>query len=87
MNLLGWMLLGGSAGVLVLLTLRHRSARQWLGFMAMNVILAALILYFINLFGARMAFHIPINLPTVATVGVLGIPGMMLLIALKLTLF
>lgn len=82
-----WILLCGSALLLILVLVRNRSSRRWLGYLALNVTLALFLLYFMNLIGANIGLAIPINVITVSTIGILGVPGVLLLIALKLTLF
>lgn len=51
-----------------------------------NSILGALLLYGINFIGATFGFHIGLNVLTVIFVGVLGVPGAVLLMILKLWL-
>ena len=52
----------------------------------MNSILEAILLYLINLIGVMWGLHIGINLITVIIVGVLGIPGAILLAILSIFL-
>ena len=52
----------------------------------MNSILGAILLYLINLIGIMWGLHIGINLITVIIVGVLGIPGAILLAILSIFL-
>lgn len=49
-----------------------------------NTIIGGAIIYIINLVGANFGFHIGLNLITSLVVGILGIPGAILLIILKL---
>ena len=70
--------------LLLYVLFRNRGAFQLLGYIAFNVVVAAFLLYFIDLFSDYTQFRIPINLSTVLTVGILGIPGLFLLIAIKL---
>lgn len=49
-----------------------------------NSIAGLLALWFINLLGAYLGFHLPVNWLTVLLVGFLGIPGLLLVIVLKL---
>ena len=51
-----------------------------------NSILGALLIWFINLIGGAFGFHIGLNLVTSIVIGILGLPGAILLIALKLVL-
>jgi inhibitor of the pro-sigma K processing machinery len=66
--------------------MRNRHSVQWLAFVGLNIVLAALLLYALNWLGARNGIHLPINIATISTIGVLGIPGLFLLVALKATL-
>lgn len=49
-----------------------------------NTIIGGAIIYIINLIGANFGFHIGLNIITSLVVGILGIPGAILLIILKL---
>lgn len=49
-----------------------------------NSIIGAIFLYLINLIGGMFSFHIGVNIGTAFTVGILGIPGAILLVILKL---
>ena len=51
-----------------------------------NSILGALIIYVVNLIGNIYGFHLGLNLITTLIVGILGIPGAILLIILKIFL-
>ncbi len=51
-----------------------------------NSILGALLIWFINLIGGAFGFHIGLNLVTSIVIGILGLPGAILLIVLKLVL-
>lgn len=50
----------------------------------LNSILGGIILFLINLIGASFSFHIGLNVVTSIIVGVLGIPGAVLLVIVKL---
>lgn len=50
----------------------------------LNTILGAILLYIINIIGASFNFHIGINLVTTLVTGILGIPGVILLILLQI---
>ena len=52
--------------------------------LVLNSILGGLLIYIINLIGASFGFHIGLNLFTSVTVGILGIPGVVVLILIKL---
>lgn len=49
----------------------------------LNSILGGLSIYLINLIGGLFAFHIGLNYVTAILVGILGVPGVVLLIILK----
>lgn len=55
-----------------------------IGKLIMNSILGVVLLYIINLVGALWQFHIGINVITALVVGILGIPGAVLLAILKI---
>lgn len=86
MQILWWGLFLLSASSLVLLVLRSRTAAAWLATMGIHVVAAAALLYLVNWLGQSIGFRIPVNGSTLAAIGALGIPGLMLLIALKATL-
>lgn len=48
-----------------------------------NSILGGVLIYIINLIGSAYGFHIGINIVTTICIGILGIPGAILLIVLK----
>lgn len=50
----------------------------------LNSILGAILIWFINLIGASFQFHIGINMITAILVGILGLPGAILLVVLKM---
>lgn len=49
-----------------------------------NSILGGVLIYIINLIGGMFGFNIGLNIFTAVTVGLLGVPGAILLILLKL---
>ena len=51
-----------------------------------NSIFGGIIIFLINLIGANFGFHIGLNIGTAVVVGILGIPGAILLIILTLFL-
>jgi len=73
------------SGLLLIYTLfRQRNAFQWIGYVCLQVAFAAFLLYIVNLFGPYTRIEVPLNAATVGTVSVLGVPGLLMLIALKL---
>ncbi|MGN1301297.1 MAG: pro-sigmaK processing inhibitor BofA family protein [Clostridia bacterium] len=51
--------------------------------LVLNTIIGGAIIYIINLVGANFGFHIGLNIITSLVVGILGIPGAILLIILQ----
>lgn len=49
-----------------------------------NTLIGGVIIYIINLVGASFGFHIGLNVVTSLVVGILGIPGAILLIVLEI---
>lgn len=54
-----------------------------IGGLAVRFLIGALFLFFLNTFGSSINLHIPINVVTTAVSGILGIPGLAALIAIK----
>lgn len=52
----------------------------------LNSVLGGVIIYVINLIGNAFSFHIGLNYITAIFVGILGVPGAVLLVILKLFL-
>jgi len=52
----------------------------------LNSILGGLLIYIINIVGMLFNFHIGINIVTSILIGVLGVPGAILLVVIKLLL-
>lgn len=52
--------------------------------LAINSVLGGVLIYVINIVGATFGFHIGLNIGTSIFVGILGIPGAVFLIILKL---
>ncbi|WP_166244313.1 pro-sigmaK processing inhibitor BofA family protein [Paenibacillus turpanensis] len=81
-----WIALGVlvlSAVILVMVVLRTKLSYRMLGYAVMNLAAAAIFLYLINLAEGFTHFRLPINAATVLTVGILGVPGIALLAAVK----
>ncbi|MFK7694836.1 pro-sigmaK processing inhibitor BofA family protein [Paenibacillus sp. HJGM_3] len=83
-NLVVTVLFAVSLLLLIVLLLRNRQARSWLAYTMLHIVVAAFLLYFLNLASVYTGFRIPINMPTVASVVVLGVPGVAMLVGLKL---
>lgn len=56
---------------------------RWVGGLVVRLLIGALFLFFLNTFGTAINLHIPINIVTTAVSGVLGIPGLAALVAIK----
>lgn len=84
--LVWWTIFLVSASLLLLLIFRNKYAVLWLGTVGMHIVLAAILLYAVNWAGTHVHFHLPVNLITLGTTALLGVPGLAMLIALKLTL-
>lgn len=83
----GWLILFIISTVMLLIVLfRTRPRMRWFGYALLHVVVAAFVLFLLNGTGLFGQFHIPINLATVLTVAILGIPGLALLAAIKLTI-
>lgn len=54
--------------------------------LVLNSILGGLIIYLINVVGSLFSFHIGLNYITAILVGILGVPGAILLVVLKIFL-
>jgi inhibitor of the pro-sigma K processing machinery len=57
---------------------------HFLGQGLVKIVIGALFLFFVNVFGVPLDIHIPINIITAAISGILGLPGIGALIAIKL---
>ncbi|MEK3839341.1 MULTISPECIES: pro-sigmaK processing inhibitor BofA family protein [unclassified Paenibacillus] len=76
-----------STALLVLIVFRKRLGWAWLSVFGTHLILAALGIYIVNFSGVVSDLHIPLNPTTIGAVTILGLPGVALLLGLKLTLF
>nr|WP_209125769.1 pro-sigmaK processing inhibitor BofA family protein [Alkalihalobacillus sp. BA299] len=56
---------------------------RFVGQAAVKLMIGALFLFFLNAFGSLIGYHIPINMVTASVSGFLGIPGVVLLIAIE----
>jgi inhibitor of the pro-sigma K processing machinery len=57
---------------------------RWTGFLALQLLIGAVLLFFANLVGELAHFHIPINPVTALLAGLLRLPGLAALIVIKL---
>ncbi len=59
---------------------------RWVLKLGYNSLLGFISLWIFNLIGSFVDFHLPINIVTVLIAGILGIPGLILLIILRVYL-
>lgn len=81
-----WGVLVFSSLMLLLIVFRNRGTGRLLSAFGLNIVVAAFLLYTLNLLSAYTQFELPMNTATLGTVTVLGIPGILLLVGLKLVL-
>lgn len=82
-----WLVLGLSLAALLYTMLKKRVGLGWITTFGAHMALAGLGLYVVNYSGWVTQAYIPINPVTMGTVTVFGLPGVALLVGLKLTLF
>ena len=75
-------LLGGLVLILLIVGAPIKPFR-FIGNIAVKLIIGALMLFFVNVFGSFIGLHIPINGVTTVVSGLLGVPGVVLLIMVK----
>ena len=75
-------MIGGLIMLLLLIGAPLKPMR-WIGGAIVKLLIGALFLFFLNLFGTSINLHIPINLITTCVSGFLGIPGLCALVAIK----
>jgi inhibitor of the pro-sigma K processing machinery len=74
-------------GFIILLLLFVGSPSKPLRFISQGVVklvIGALFLFFLNIIGNQFGIHVPINLITSAISGLLGIPGVLALVAIEM---
>lgn len=72
--------------LLLYTVMKYRLNWRWLRVFSVQVIIAAAVIYAINYSGLFSGVHIPLNPTTMATAVLLGVPGVVLMVCLKLTL-
>ncbi|PNQ78295.1 MULTISPECIES: pro-sigmaK processing inhibitor BofA family protein [Paenibacillus] len=82
-----WLVLIACVGMLLFLILKKRLGVGWLVVFGAHMGLAAIALYVINYSGWITQVYIPINPVTMGAVTILGLPGIVLLLGLKIILF
>ncbi|CAM3111790.1 pro-sigmaK processing inhibitor BofA family protein [Paenibacillus sediminis] len=73
--------------LLIYILIRKRIGLRWFTQFGSHIVLAALAIYVLNFSGLVTDMYIPLNPITVSTAMVLGVPGVALLLGLKLALF
>lgn len=73
-----------SMALLLYILFSRKLGFAWITRLGLHFVLAALGIYIINFSGLITEVYIPLNLVTVSTVIVLGLPGVALLVGLKL---
>ncbi|MBA9087783.1 inhibitor of the pro-sigma K processing machinery [Fontibacillus solani] len=72
--------------MLLYIWITKRLGFAWLTRLGLHIVLAALGIYVVNFSGLLTEVYIPLNPATIGTVLVLGLPGVVLLLGLKLTM-
>ncbi|SFE64057.1 pro-sigmaK processing inhibitor BofA family protein [Alteribacillus iranensis] len=57
---------------------------KWTGSIFVRLVVGAVALFLLNVFGGVFEYHLPINLFTVSVSGLLGFPGVLMLVAVDL---
>ncbi|KWX80986.1 pro-sigmaK processing inhibitor BofA [Paenibacillus riograndensis] len=73
--------------LLLLIVFKKKLGWAWLSLFGTHLLLAALGIYVVNFSGLLTDIYIPLNPATIGAVTVLGLPGVLMLMGLKLTLF
>ncbi|RTE09648.1 pro-sigmaK processing inhibitor BofA family protein [Paenibacillus whitsoniae] len=81
-----WGVLILSSLLLVMTVFRSRGGTRVLASLGVNVVVAAFLLYLLNLLSGYTHIELPINTATLGTATVLGVPGVLLLIGVKVVL-
>ncbi|MGG1519842.1 pro-sigmaK processing inhibitor BofA family protein [Paenibacillus oryzisoli] len=85
-NVAIWGVLILSSLLLIMTVLRSRGGTRVLASLGVNVVVAAFLLYLLNLLSGYTHVELPINTATLGTATVLGVPGVLLLIGVKVVL-
>lgn len=73
----------GAAVVLLLTVGAPMKPIRFLGNLSVRLVIGLLLLFLVNATGGWTGLHIPINPITASVTGILGIPGLALLVAVK----
>lgn len=87
MKLILSLVLIGSLLLLSYIIFSRRMGFAWLTRLGLHIVLAALGIYVVNFSGLLTEAYIPMNPVTISTVLILGLPGVGLLLGLKLAMF
>lgn len=84
----GW-IIAGIIGAIALLFLKGIPLQvvRFTGKLFIRITLGVLCLFFLNIFGAQLGLHIPINAFTALIAGILGLPGLASLTAIHVFIF
>lgn len=72
--------------LLLYIVFKKKLEFKWLSILGIHTVLAALGIYGVNFSGVIPEVYIPLNPVTVGTVMFLGLPGVALLVGLKITI-
>ncbi|ETT62974.1 MULTISPECIES: pro-sigmaK processing inhibitor BofA family protein [Paenibacillus] len=73
--------------LLGLVIFRKKLGFGWLSLFGVHLVLAALGIYVVNFSGLLTQVYIPLNPATIGAVTVLGLPGVVMLLGLRIILF
>lgn len=81
-----FVIIGLMVGVILLLLIFGTPIKpmKFIGQASVKLVIGVLLLFFLNIFGAGFGLHVPINLFTALVTGILGIFGMVSLVAIHL---
>ncbi|WP_433944976.1 pro-sigmaK processing inhibitor BofA family protein [Paenibacillus sp. SN-8-1] len=72
--------------LIVYILITRKLGFAWLTRLGMHIVLAALAIYIVNFSGVMPELYVPLNPITMTTVLLLGLPGVALLVGIKLTI-
>ncbi|KAA9004626.1 pro-sigmaK processing inhibitor BofA [Paenibacillus spiritus] len=87
MKMLAWSVMLGAVLLLLVVVFRQKLGWRWLAPFSTHLIAAAVGLYLVDFAGLLGSVYIPLNPVTIGSVAVLGVPGLAMLVGLKITLF
>lgn len=73
-------------GLVLLVTLNQwfPNVLKWAGYAVLNLIIGGVLLFLFNLIGNAFDFYIPVNPITAFVIGFLRLPGLLVLVTIKL---